>query len=145
MTFHTILIVAAGLVLGQDNEVKKELERLQGTWDLVGRELDGKAAAEDDVKVMEGKLVITGDKATYTSRGDDARDVTFKIDPTANPRTIEWTITKGPAKGDKVLAIYKIEGDRLTICSGPPETRPKKFVTRPGSPFVIIIWQKQKK
>jgi hypothetical protein len=108
MTLHTILIVAAGFVLGQDNEAKKELERFQGTWDLVGREFDGKAAAEDDVKVMEGKLVIKGDQVTYTSRGSEPREVTFKIDPTAKPRAIEWTVTKGPAKGDKVLAIYKI-------------------------------------
>jgi uncharacterized protein (TIGR03067 family) len=145
MTLHTILIVAAGLVLGQDNEVKKELERLQGTWNLVGRELDGKMASEDDIKLLEGKLVITGDKATYTARGDDAREVTIKIDPTAQPRAIEWTITKGPAKGEKVLAIYKIEGDRLTVCSGTSERRPKQFATKAGSPFVIIVWQKQKK
>src|SRR6266511_2312577 len=146
MTLHAILIVTAGFVLGQENdEVKKELERFQGTWNLVGREYNGKAAAEDDVKVMEGKLVITGDKVTYTSRGSDAREVTFKIDPTAKPRAIEWTVTKGPAKGDKVLAIYKIEGDRMTVCAGTSEKRPKEFATKAGSPFVIVVYQKQKK
>src|SRR5713101_7826995 len=137
MTLHAILFLAAAFAPGAE-EVKKELERFQGTWLLVGREYDGKVASEDDVKAIEGKLVLEGDKATYTSRVDEAgRQVTFKLDPTAKPRTIEWTVTKGPAKGEKVLAIYKLEGDKLTVCAGTSERRPKEFVTKPGSPFVI--------
>ena len=147
MSLHALLFLAAGFATAADDDMKKELERLQGTWMLVGREYDGKAASEDDVKALEGKLVFEGgDRASYTSRGDEAgRQVTFKLDPTAKPRTIEWTVTKGPAKGEKVLAIYKIEGDKLTVCAGTTERRPKEFVTKPGSPFVIVVFQKQKK
>ena len=147
MILSTFLILSTTLVpVAADEpskEVKEELERLQGTWILVGRELDGKKATEEEVKTLDGKLIQKGNRFTYTSRGDETgRRGTFKIDPTANPKQLEWT-AMGEEK--KVLAIYKLEGDRLTICAGSGDKRPREFTTKPGDGQVIVIYQRQKK
>ena len=147
MIMSTFLILSTTLVpVAADEpskEVKEELERLQGTWILVGRELDGKKATEEEVKALDGKLIQKGNRFTYTSREDkDGRRGTFKIDPTANPKQLEWT-AMGEEK--KVLAIYKLEGDRLTICAGSGDKRPREFTTKPGDGQVIVIYQRQKK
>jgi len=149
MIMSTVLILSTTLVpVAADEpskEVKEELERLQGTWILVGRELDGKKANEEELKTLDGKLIQKGNRFTYTSRGDEAgRRGTFKIDPTANPKQLEWT-TMGEEKRGKVLAIYKLEGDRLTICAGSGDKRPREFTTKPGDGQVIIVYQRQKK
>jgi uncharacterized protein (TIGR03067 family) len=149
MSLSTVLIlIAAGAPVAADEpskEVKEELKHLQGTWMLVGRELDGKKTGEEDVKALEGKLVIKGDRFTYTSRGDaTGKRSTFRIDPTANPRRLEWT-APGEEKGEKILAIYKLEGDRLTVCAGGADKRPRDFTTKPGDLQVIVVYQRQQK
>ena len=92
---------------------------------------------------LDGNLIQKGNRFTYTSRGDETgRRGTFKIDPTANPKQLEWT-AMGEEK--KVLAIYKLESDRLTICAGSGDKRPREFTTKPGDGQVIVIYQRQKK
>jgi uncharacterized protein (TIGR03067 family) len=149
MRLPELLTLAAGAVLLADvpgQDVTKDQERLQGTWVLVGRELDGKASTEEEVKRIEGKIVVSGNKITYGSRGEvDGQESTFKLDPAAKPRAIDWTITSGPVKGAKVRAIYKLEGDRLTVCSGGGEKRPTEFSTKPRDEQVLLVYRRQKK
>ena len=52
-----------------------------------------------------------------------------------------------PEKGsqDKVKAIYKLEGDKLTICFAlDGKDRPKEFATKDGSFTILMTWQKDK-
>jgi uncharacterized protein (TIGR03067 family) len=149
MSLSSILILGATLVPvaaeEPSKEVKAELELLKGSWVLVSRELDGRKDDEKDVKLIYGELDIKGDRFTYKSLGDKvARQGRFKIDPTANPKKLEWTPASGETK-DKILAIYKLEGDRLTICAGTPEKRPEAFTTKRGDRQVLVVYERQKK
>ena len=54
-----------------------------------------------------------------------------KVDTAANPATIDLFIEEGPedSKGKTSKGLYKIDGEKLTICvSVPGKDRPKEFV-----------------
>jgi uncharacterized protein (TIGR03067 family) len=109
------LLVPLG-ALGQGKDAAEELKRLEGTWVLVGREFDGEKARPEEVKRQGIRVTIKGDRLTFTSRGDDDREYTVKLDPKA----AELIHSSGPEKGKTAAySIYKLEGDRLTVCRSP--------------------------
>ena len=67
----------------------------------------------------------------------------FEIEPAAHPKTMRLAITDVVpgfnSRSNIVKAIYKFEGDTLTICLGPlgPETRPNEFSEKEGDLLVF--------
>ena len=67
---------------------------------------------------------------------------TYKLDPTRDPKTVDWTDTIGEDAGKTLLAIYSLEGDRLVFCAAyPGQERPTEFRTRPGQ--VLRVSQRE--
>src|SRR5262245_15355975 len=89
----------------------------------------------------DGTYVISeGDKEIVGPRE-------FHFDSKVSPATLDTQATKSP-RGDwaYALAIYKIEGDQLTICKVMPgKPRPTAFETEPGSPNYMMIFRRVKK
>jgi uncharacterized protein (TIGR03067 family) len=150
MSRHAALILAVALPLAAQAQEKdaaaEELKRLQGTWVLVGREFDGEKATPEEVKKQEIRVVVKGDKVTATSRGDPVgTEYTVKLDPKAKPRAAQLIHASGPMKGKTAaFSIYKLEGDRLTVCRSPSK-RPAEFKTKPDSDRVVLVYQREKK
>jgi uncharacterized protein (TIGR03067 family) len=149
MRLHALASLAAVAFLAaghaaQTDDVKKELARLQGTWHLVGREFDGKKATPEEVKKIDATLIIKDDKITYRSQGEEVWQATLKLDPTKTPRMIEATHLSGPLKGKTGQAIYKLDGDRLTVCFSYTK-RPTDFHTKEGTDRVLVVYQREKK
>src|SRR5947209_4641319 len=75
-----ILLVAAGLLTAADSKedaVKKELARLQGTWQLVSAETDGKKLPEEQAAKV--RVVIKDSKHTvYFGDQTVAKEVAFQ-------------------------------------------------------------------
>jgi uncharacterized protein (TIGR03067 family) len=143
----SVILVVAFLpsVLAQEKNTAEELKRLEGEWVLVGREFDGEKDSAEEVEKSRIKVVIKGDKLTATSRGDpDGATYTLKVFPDANPKASELSYTSGPMKGQKAYAIYKLDGDQLTVCRSPSK-RPTEFSTKPNSDRAILIYKRQKK
>ena len=66
-------------------------------------------------------LGLRGREAETTVNGQDyVSKVT--IDPKASPRTVNFLLTEGPndSAGRTVKGIYKIDGDKLSICIASP-------------------------
>ena len=83
------------------DDAKDELRALEGTWDLIYFERDGK-----EVK-LEGdtKSINTGDKFVV-KRGDQVIAAgTMKLDPSKKPKASETTYTEGPDKGKTFKGI----------------------------------------
>jgi uncharacterized protein (TIGR03067 family) len=149
MRLHALSLLAAIALLAagyapQSDDVKKELARLEGTWHLVGREVDGKKATPEEVKKVDATLIIKGDKLTYQSQGAEIWQAAIKIDPTKTPHTIDATHLSGPLKGKTGQAIYKLDGGRLTVCFSYTK-RPTDFNTKEGSDRVLVVYQREKK
>jgi uncharacterized protein (TIGR03067 family) len=113
--------------------VAAELAKLQGTWQLVSSETNGKKLPEEQVKQFRVK--IEKDRHTVTF-GDQvvAHEVKFTVDPTTQPKGTEDTLEDEPNRGKKIRGIYLLEGDSLTSCVGAIDApRPTEFSSKPGS------------
>lgn len=130
----------------QDGVADKEFKKLQGTWVMVSGEQDGAKIADEHIKkskiTWKGKEVFvdTPHQSKETIRG------TVKIDPTRQPREMEWTRSAGPGEGKTMRAIYEfIDDDHYRVCFAPPEkVRPKEFSTKPGSGHMLHVWKRMK-
>jgi RNA polymerase sigma-70 factor (ECF subfamily) len=132
----------------KEDAVKKELEKLQGTWIGVGGEFRGKESSEEESRKAVHKLVISGDKFTWgTALHEDGNEVglmrgTIKIDPTKRPKTMDLSFDRegNPALGK---CIYELNSDTLKFCYGELD-RPTKFKTTADSDAKLYIWERKK-
>lgn len=111
--------------------MKEELEKLQGTWNVVSLEIEGMKMEEAAFK--GAKIVVKGDIFTTTSMGVVYKGI-LSVNSAKSPQTLDLLFTEGPEKVNTSLAIYELEGDTWKLCltvSG--NNRPKEFVTKPGS------------
>jgi uncharacterized protein (TIGR03067 family) len=148
MKARCLLLVAVGLLLAADDakdEVKKELDRFEGTWKWVSidsekEKVSADALKEIRLKLTDDKFVVTGDTP------DKAFGGTFKVDPTKKPKTIDVTFGDGPQKGKTTLGIYELEGDTYKVCVDPEgKSRPTEFAIKPGSGYVLQVLKREKK
>ena len=84
MRMRWVLVVVPVLLIGadapKDDAAKKELEKFQGTWQLVSAETDGKVAPEEQVK--QTRVVIKGSvPATASTFGLGTNEFCNKASP----------------------------------------------------------------
>ncbi len=114
-------IVTGSGARGEDEKtaLSGDLKRLQGTW----------VSTADNSQ--ESRWVFEGKKVKSTAGGRDyVCQVT--LDPKATPhKTIDFLVTEGAddSAGKTSRGIYKLEGDKLTICVADPGegSRPAQF------------------
>jgi uncharacterized protein (TIGR03067 family) len=69
----------------------------------------------------------------------------FTVDPTKQPKTIDYEILEGSAKGKFQHGIYELFGDRARFCmSEPDKPRPTEFKSTPGSGWTLSEWKRDK-
>ena len=122
---------------------KSDKERLQGIWQQVSCE--GPDEVPDEL-VKENLLVIKDDTITVTAGKRGGYELTFKLDESKKPKTINEMLVK-PEKGDKpYLGIYSLEGDTMTWCfSNPGEKRPTQFTGKAGSGWTLTVFKRKLK
>ena len=134
-----LLSTVAGQKEGAD---KKALEKLQGKWETVSVTEEGKDLKEDEIKVRS--LEIKGEKITFPREGKPGT-ISIKIDPSQSPAHFDGTYDDGPLKGVTGKGIYKLDGDKLIICSsGPGKDRPTEFASKPGSGTILRVYKRAK-
>jgi uncharacterized protein (TIGR03067 family) len=149
----TVLFLVLALPVrgqAQDTKVqdaKKELEKLQGTWELVEVVHGGKQVPKE--ALAGGKAVITGDQMTLAESANDNEPRKFRIvlKPDLNPKGID-TIALNRDNDHTSPGIYRLDGDTLKICSPNVKEikeRPTEFKAGEGSRLVILTMKKVKK
>ena len=145
--YGLMLALVAGFLVAADapsDMVKKEKEKLKGSWVPHSALKDGKVPS--DFKA-EKRWTIMEDKVTVTLRdGDKVVDYfSYTIDPTQKPAAMDVKLFDGPAKGKVIKAIYSVEGDTLRVCAAiPGEVRPTKFSGDKGTKASLIVLKREK-
>ena len=131
-----LLLMAATLTA----PAPKEAPSLVGTWALQYSITDGK---NDDQPpgvtwtfTADGKSVITGPE------GQPGGDGTYTTNPKASPA--EFDVVDGP-KEMRIVGIYKIEADTLTLCIARQANRPTKFDAPAGAVASVVVLKRVKK
>jgi len=145
MTVKAIAALACGLLLAAQDA--GDLDKLQGSWRLIGLEAQGQKAPAGDVAKNPITLTFTGDRYVEKLRGETVEEGTIKLHPERSPRQLDIRIGTGDDKGKTQLGIYKLEGDTLTVAIAPPGStdRPAAFTTDAGSKFGVQVFRREKK
>jgi uncharacterized protein (TIGR03067 family) len=107
-----VVLLATGPYAQDD--VKKELEKFQGSWVLTsvaGRALPGGTHAV---------LVFTGDKYQGSTNGKPDESGTIKLDLTTRPAAIDLVIAEGTSAGKTQLGRVEIAGDKMMLALAEP-------------------------
>lgn len=123
-----------------EQEIKNELKKLEGTWQLSSAVVDGKETAEDTIKKIR-VVIHDGKHAVYF--GDDVvvKEIPFTINPTVNPKQTTDTLPDGRT----IKGIYKIDGDTLTSCmSAIGKDPPTEFLSKPNSGYSLRVFKRRR-
>lgn len=127
------LCTAAASVPRDEYEVERT--DLEGTWRVIVVKI-----GEEESSVPKGEedwcLVVKQNRVTVTTIKDRWF---YRIDPGRKPAHIDRLADGTP--GAKVVnrGIYRLSGNRLTICWGAGGSRPKDFVSRLGRSAVVEL------
>ena len=137
-----VLVVVAPV--GAQDAAKKEMAQLEGEWSMVSGEANGVTMPEATVKT--GKRVAKEGETTISIGGQVYFKAKFSIDPTKQPKAIDYTMTEGPTKGKTHLGIYELDGDTVKFCfTAPGKDRPTDFTATKGSERTFSVWKRDKK
>ena len=119
--------------IADDKAVKDELKRHEGTWSMTSSIYDDHPASEDLLRLF--KRIVKGDHEVWMRSGKRFGETKFVLDPSKEPKAIDVIPDDGLNRGKRVLGIYKLEGDKLTICmaASPDKPRPTEFKAGRGS------------
>jgi uncharacterized protein (TIGR03067 family) len=146
MKTQFIMIAAIGLLLAGCNRQapapKTDLDKLQGTWNLVSAMEDGNALPED--KVKQTTIVYKGDTFLFPGAAEDvtSRAGTIKLDEKKTPKEIDAISTDKKV----MLGIYRLEENGYKVCFAPAgKPRPTEFASTAGSGQILQSWERQNK
>jgi uncharacterized protein (TIGR03067 family) len=140
-----VLVMPFALFADNTNDVGKELKALEGKWKAVGMEAGGQPFPKASM-VDFTFIVAANGKATGRSPQEEYQ-ATITVDPKKSPKTIDNLHDTGMQQGKKQYGIYKLEGDKWTVCMTRPgvaeSDRPKNFDTK-GTANVVFVFERQK-
>jgi uncharacterized protein (TIGR03067 family) len=120
-----------------------ELDRHQGAWVVLRFEREGKETPADLLTSIT--RFVEGDHVMWKREGKSFAGTRLEIDASKSPATIDLIPDGGPARGERVLGIYRFEDDgRLTICiADRGEPRPPDFTSPPGSKRTLQVFRRR--
>lgn len=147
--FRSLAVVAvlfvAGSVGADDKKNEADLKAMVGKWTVEKAEIGGKDITEH-LKVLKFEI---RDGGKYTAQvGEEKDDGTFTVDAAKKPKEMDVKPNGGPHKGKLVKAIYKLDGDTLTICydfDAEKGKRPEKFESKPDTMLLLVTYKREKK
>jgi uncharacterized protein (TIGR03067 family) len=131
-----------------DDPGAKEVKKLQGEWRVVEVEFRGQTLKKDDAEAMQFAVKDNGLTFSNTEKPGRERKKTFKLDPSKTPKELDLTSLDGQEKDTTAACIYKLDGDRLTICmpyfAKDRSVRPKEFKVDASGNVMLLTLERVK-
>ncbi|MBI3097371.1 MAG: TIGR03067 domain-containing protein [Planctomycetes bacterium] len=116
---------------GSLEQSQKDRAALQGNWEVLSAESNGEPPPPGLLNGAE--FAFSGDKLTLLGK-----EGTYEIDAGRSPRHIDFL--RGTARQ---LGIYELSRDRLTLCVGPADDRPREFKTNPRTDHSLFVLKRK--
>jgi uncharacterized protein (TIGR03067 family) len=142
--FCVLAVAHATAAAAGDEAARQNIAAWQGTWQAVSFLEDGKQKPAEELK----KITLTVKGTDYhfqngTVNFSEHGSYTFRAEK--NPQELDILVGDGADKGKVYLVIYKVVGDRLTIClQADNKARPREFTGEAGSGCVLEVWERVK-
>jgi uncharacterized protein (TIGR03067 family) len=140
-----VVLSCVGIAGGQDDVVKKELAKMQGTWCVVRGEEDGQPASDSLIEHL--KWTVKGDRLTLKGlkpTEDAAGTLQLSLDVSTMPKCIDLKVLDGSLKGATLEGVYEWKDDEWKMCihmrSG---NRPLEFETKQGTDRVLFVLKRE--
>ena len=132
LTVSVLLGVATCAVFA--DEPAKGATAIEGKWKVVSSEFEGKSATDTYKRTS---IVIDRDELYFTDGFVQSKKQKVKLDPSADPKTIDIGGSKG---------IYALDKDTLKLCmsAAPDVARPKEFKTKTGDKCNLFVLKREK-
>ena len=131
-TLRLFCVFLAAASLGaakEDAAARPDIELIQGQWRIVSNEKDGQQGGDPKEDLAAVRFTFKGNTLLIKEEKQE-HEATFTLDPAAKLKHLD-VLMKGETK--KVLGIYRLAGDSLTICMVENGQRPTDFTTAKGS------------
>ncbi|HEV8125569.1 MAG TPA: TIGR03067 domain-containing protein [Gemmatimonadales bacterium] len=130
------LIVAP---LRAQDEASADQGALQGDWTMVSASINGATYPNST-----GTRHVAGDTTTVTVNGTVLMSAIFTLNPSTQPKSVDYAVIGGSLEGQHLLGIYRLEDSTLTFCiTGPGGVRPTEFATTAGDGRTCSEWKRQ--
>jgi uncharacterized protein (TIGR03067 family) len=134
----TLLFVASAVLATAGGEdAKKDMEKLKGTWKLIGETDSGQPVPPDPNEIF----IFDGKEDLVNKVGAKITDeFTIKLNPTKNPKEMDFVPKREPNVGVPSPAIYKFEDKKLIICVNfaPSAKRPTTFESTAANHNILL-------
>lgn len=127
-----------------DKKNEADLKALVGNWAVEKAEFGGKDITAE-FKSLKFEI-REGGKYTVELGTKDEGGFTVKTEK--SPKEMDITSTDGANKGKTILAVYKLDGNALTVCYNlDPEkpARPEQFESKTGTKTFLVTYKRAKK
>ncbi len=134
-------VVSAGDA--KDEAIKKDRQRIEGTWQVTALTINGNQAKAKDVQKL---FVVNGNDGTWAIRSDGKviSKGTSTFDPTKKPKTIDFTPTEGGSTGEKFFGIYQLRKNTRKLCFAPAgKDRPTEFSSTAENKHFLVAFKRQ--
>lgn|ERR1043166_9495093 len=128
---------------GDAKDAKKELAKLEGTWNVTEITYNGTDHSKLNINfVFKGNEVLV--------EGNDKVKVEYarlkiKLDLTTTPKLFDLTVGEGVQKGNDMEGIYELKGEELKICVKVfGKDRPSEFKSPDGGSVALLVLKRAK-
>ena len=144
LLFGCVLALAPFASARADDDTKKELKALQGTWKVVAAEQDGDPLD----RIIGGTLTIKDNNFTIKTAGGTEMKGDLTLNPSKKPKHIDLAHQEGLLKDKTWQGIYELKDDTLKLCYAEADSekeRPSEFKTLKKSRLLLIEMKREKK